>query len=144
MSQIKIHRRLFFRFFTCASLLACFLTPARAADTEQKYNDVSYVCTGVGESKDDPRWKEYPLKLMFAGSGRAYVSEVKVSLKDASGKAVLEADCDGPWLLAKLKPGKYSVSASAEGGGTKTASVNVPASGQAETVIRFTSIPQGY
>ena len=98
--------------------LFAFLTPLRAADQEQQYKGVAYVCTGVGESKEDPKWKVYPLKLMFAGSGRAYVSEVKAEIKDSSGQIMLKTECDGPWLLVKLKPGKYQVQASAEGGGT--------------------------
>ncbi len=128
----------------CLSLLftAFFLTPLHAAEAETKKNEPSYVCTGVGESKEDPRWKEYPLKLVFTGSGRAYISEVKVDLKDGSGQSLIKVDCDGPWLLAKLPAGKYAVQASAEGI-TKNVSVTVPASGQLEWVIRFPHIPQG-
>lgn len=142
MMQMKIKTILASTFLGAAF----FLTPLQAAETQTKSNETSpatYLCTGVGESKDDPRWKEYPLKLMFTGSGRAYISEVKVELKDDSGLSVIKIDCDGPWLLAKLKPGKYSVQATVEGV-TKTAIVTVPAMGQLESVIRFPHIPQGY
>lgn len=132
-----------FNFLFSFYFLVCFLTPLHADDQELKYKNISYVCTGVGESKDDPRWKAYPLKLMFAGSGRAYVSEVKVEIRDSNAQSVLSVNCDGPWLLVRLKAGKYNVVASAEGGGTKTTSVNVPEQGQVETVMRFASIPQG-
>ncbi len=123
--------------------LLFFPLSLKAADQEQQYKGVSFVCTGVGESKEDPKWKVYPLKLMFTGSGRAYVSEVKAEIKDASGQTVLKTECDGPWLLVKLKPGKYQIQASADGGGTKTSSVTVPEVGQNELVMRFSSIPQG-
>lgn len=112
-----------------------------AADEEKTYQGISYACTGVGESKEDPKWSGYPLKLMFTAGTRAYVSEVKVTIKDSGGSTVLQVDCDSPWLLARLKPGSYSVNAQADGGGTKTASVTVPASGQNSLAIRFPEIP---
>jgi hypothetical protein len=116
---------------------------ARADDQEKTYKGIGYVCAGVGDSKDDPRWKAYPLKLMFTTGARAYVAQVDVTLQDASGAEVLKVNCDAPWLLAKLKPGTYSVTARADGGGTKTAKVTVPASGQNELAIRFPAIPEG-
>ncbi len=143
MLQIKALHSFFLCFFSFAFSFICFLTPLHSADQEQRYKDVVFVCTGVGESKEDPRWKEYPLKLMFAASGRAYISEVQVEIQDASGKLVLKTLCDGPWLLAKLKPGKYSAKVSVEGAGTKVESVTVPESGQNERVFRFANIPQG-
>ncbi len=123
--------------------IVCFLTPLHSADQEQKYQGVSFVCTGVGESKEDPQWKAYPLKLIFAASGRAYVAEVKVEIKDAAGQTLLKTNCDGPWLLVKLKAGNYQVQASADGGGVKNASIKVPETGQNEIVMRFASIPVG-
>ncbi len=129
-------------YFLFSMMFVRFLTPLRAADEELHYAGVSYVCTGVGESKEDPRWKIYPLKLMFTGSRRAYVSEVKIEIKEASGKIVLKTDCDGPWLLVKLKAGKYSVWASAEGGSSQTITVRVPETGQNELAIRFSGIPE--
>ncbi len=111
-----------------------------ADDTELTYQNTPYVCTGVGESKEDARWKAYPLKLIFTAAGRAYVAEVSATIKDSSGNVVLETTCDAPWLLAKLKPGRYSITASADGGGSKTASLTVSSSGQQQFVIRFPSI----
>lgn len=112
-----------------------------AADEERTYQGITYACTGVAESKEDPKWKTYPLKLMFTAGSRAYVSEVNVSIQDSTGKVVLKVQCDAPWLLAKLKPGTYSVSAQAEGAGTRSVKVTVPASGQFELAIRFPEIP---
>lgn len=111
-----------------------------ADDTELTYQSIQYVCTGVGESKEDARWKAYPLKLVFTAAGRAYVAEVSATIKDSAGNVVLQTTCDAPWLLAKLTPGKYSIAASADGGGTKTATLTVPSVGQQQFVIRFPSI----
>ncbi len=113
-------------------------------DTELTYKEIKYVCTGVGESKEDPRWSKYPLKLMFAGAGRAYVSYVKVQIKDAAGNMAFESDCDGPWLLVQLKPGKYDVTATALKKYTRSASISVKDSGQTEYVFRFTEVSEGH
>ncbi len=121
-------------------VLAFYPSPLFADDIELTYQNTQYVCTGVGESKEDERWKAYPLKLIFTAAGRAYVAEVSATIKDSSGNVVLQTTCDAPWLLAKLKPGRYSITASAEGGGSKTASLTVPSSGQQQFVIRFPSI----
>jgi len=112
-----------------------------SADEEKTYQGITYACTGVGESKEDPKWNSYPLKLMFTAGSRAYVSSVKVAIRDSAGQTVLQVDCDSPWLLARLKPGSYSVSAQADGGASKNASVTVPASGQNSLAIRFPEIP---
>lgn len=120
-----------------------FSSKGRAFDEEKIYQGITYACTGVGDSKDDPKWKAYPLKLMFTSGSRAYVSEVAVTVKDASGKTVLQVSCDGPWLLAKLSPGSYSVSAQADGGGTRSVHVSVGSSGQSSLAIRFPEIPEG-
>ena len=112
-----------------------------SADEEKTYQGISYACTGVGESKDDPKWSSYPLKLMFTAGTRAYVSEVDVTIRDSAGSTVLQVNCDAPWLLARLKPGTYSVNAKADGGSTKSASVSVPGSGQNSLAIRFPEVP---
>jgi hypothetical protein len=123
--------------------LTLAIKPAFSDDLEKTYNGISYACAGVGESKDDPKWKVYPLKLMFTAGTRAYVSQVDVTLQDASGSEVLKVTCDAPWLLAKVKPGAYSVTAKAEGAPPKTVKVTVPSSGQNELAIRFPGIPAG-
>jgi hypothetical protein len=129
--------------FVILFAMVAVVQKARADDQEKTYKGIGYVCAGVGDSKEDPRWKAYPLKLMFTSGSRAYVAMVDVSLQDSSGAEVLKVNCDAPWLLAKLKPGTYSVTATADGGGTKTAKVTVGASGQSELAIRFPAIPEG-
>jgi hypothetical protein len=118
-----------------------FIPSLRAADEELTYQGIQYACTGVGESKEDPKWKTYPLKLMFTAGTKAYVADVSVTIQDSSGKIVLKVNCDSPWLLARLKSGNYSVTAQASGAGSKTVQVSVPSSGQKEMVIRFSEIP---
>ena len=35
--------------------------------------------------------------------------DAHVRIADAAGKALLDADMDGPWLLAALAPGRYQL-----------------------------------
>jgi len=44
------------------------------------------------------------------GTG-AYLSDVRVVVADASGRNVIDTKLDGPWLLADLDPGRYTVTA---------------------------------
>ncbi len=111
-----------------------------AQDTELTYKDLKYACTGVAESKEDPRWGKYSTKLMFTAAGRAYVSYIQLSVKDASGALVFETDCDAPWIVIDLKPGKYSVTATAEKKYTKNVSLTVGSGKQTELAIRFPEI----
>jgi len=112
-----------------------------AADEEKTYQGIQYACTGVGESKDYPQWKTYPVKLMFTAGSRAYVADVAVSIQDSSGATIFQANCDTPWLMLRLQPGNYSVSAKASGASTKQIKIQAPGSGQKEYVFRFPSIP---
>jgi len=53
---------------------------------------------------------DYNLHLLFsvAGTGE-YVSDVKVSVTDSSGNAIMAFVSDRPMLFAKLKPGRYTI-----------------------------------
>ena len=109
-------------------------------DQELTYQALKYACTGVAESKEDPRWGKYSLKLMFTTGGRAYVSFIQVQIKDGAGNLVFEADCDAPWIVVDLKPGKYAVTATAIKKYTKNVSVNVTGGKQTELAIRYPEI----
>lgn len=109
-------------------------------DQELTYKDLKFACTGVAESKEDPRWGKYSTKLMFTTGGRAYVSYIQLSIKDAQGTLVFETECDAPWIVVDLKPGKYSLSATAIKKYTKTATLNVGSGKQSELAIRFPEI----
>lgn len=111
-----------------------------AQDQELTYKDLKFACTGVAESKEDPRWGKYSTKLMFTTGGRAYVSYIQLSIKDAQGTLVFETECDAPWIVVDLKPGKYSLTATAVKKYTKTATLTVGAGKQTELAIRFPEI----
>jgi hypothetical protein len=98
-------------------------------------NGVQYVSGGIGSDESQSlraAMPQYPLALIFAspeaGNVAAYLADVQVAITDSAGKTVLNTKSDGPYLLVKLPPGKYKVSANA-GGKIQTHDVDVPASG---------------
>ena len=84
---------------------------------KQKMGEVTYIMGGVGQTEADAIQhvaKYYPLELEFLLNAKPkaeYVSDVQVRIKDAHDKMVLNVNADGPFLLAKMPAGKYTVSA---------------------------------
>lgn len=79
---------------------------------------VSYVSGGVGTDSIDrlnSLAKDFNVKLVFALKSGAYVSDVRVTIADATGRTVLDATSDGPWFLTKLPAGAYRIVATLAG-----------------------------
>lgn len=104
------------------SLLGCLCCPAAMAQsallTPQMQGDVAFVSGGVGRDERDElqaQRSHYNLNLLFSmkGSGE-YLSDVGVKVSDANGQVCLDTVANGPILLAKLKPGRYTVSVDRE------------------------------
>ena len=112
--------------------------PVRAQEVKT-YGDVTYVCTGIGEQRDNPEWAEYPAKIMLTTETGAYVANAVITIQDEQGEVVLETTCNAPWLLANLKPGRYEVSAKVDRYLHRDA-LTVPESGQGELTLRFWEI----
>ena len=87
---------------------------------KQKMGEVTYIMGGVGQTEAaaiEHVAKYYPLELEFlqkAKSKNEYLSDVQVRIKDAHDKMVLNVTANGPFLLAKMPDGKYTVSAERE------------------------------
>ena len=88
---------------------------AAVQDTPTTINGVEMVCTGVGSAKDDPRWKDYPVKIVLATTGGANLANAHISLSK-DNKEVAGLDCDAPWILLKPPAGNYTATASLIGG----------------------------
>jgi hypothetical protein len=98
--------------FVAAGGLARAESSFGLTDAVKKKDGVSYMCSGIGESKDDPRTAKFPLKIVFATNSSALYSDVNVRIYPESGdKSVFEVFCDGAWLLVDLPAGKYRVTA---------------------------------
>lgn len=82
---------------------------------------VSYITGGVGEDEAAAFKRAaatFPLEMLFVQKARPndeYLADVKVSVRDRSGKSVLETMTEGPFLLAKLPAGKYTIEAEHRG-----------------------------
>ena len=101
--------------------LALNITPAlaRHAPAAHRQGNVTYVTGSAGESDAiEHRARYYPLELEFLRTAKPedeHVSGVKVRIKDAHDKMVLNVTADGPFLLARMPAGKYTVSAERNG-----------------------------
>ncbi|HEX8989216.1 MAG TPA: carboxypeptidase-like regulatory domain-containing protein [Rhodocyclaceae bacterium] len=105
----------------CASLGAAASAYALAAPDlppEQHQGAVSFRTGGIGEDESKAMQQaahQYPLELEFVSrsgdSAGGYLADVDVAIRDAHGSPVLQTRADGPFLLAKLPPGRYTVTA---------------------------------
>jgi hypothetical protein len=80
---------------------------------------ITYVSGGFGIDERqamDAVAKDYNLKLIFAekGSG-AYLADAKVSIVGMKGQKILDAVSNGPWFMARLPAGHYTITAAIEG-----------------------------
>lgn len=139
-----------FSFLAAAAVLsggiAGYFWPAQAdsyvpMDNPISINGVQTVCTGIGdEAQHDPRWLAYPIRVEFSNGGAQYLSGAHVVLSSAGGKTLAALDCAGAWVLFRVPPGTYKIDATLlnnQGGGTRSATVSPPASGQKRVVLSF-------
>ena len=82
---------------------------------------VSFVSGGVGDDEAQAiksMAANYPVEMLFVARStpNQYLANVKVQVTDKGGNVVLDTTTRGPFLYAKLPPGRYTVSAEAEGG----------------------------
>jgi hypothetical protein len=108
-------------------------------DTPITVNGVDTACTGIADSKDDPRWKSYPIRVEFSNGGAQYLAGAHVTLFKGRDTLV-SVDCQASWVLFKLPPGKYVVTGTMLGSSAKprTAKFSPPKSGQKRVVLQFT------
>lgn len=101
-------------------VLFSLLSVAEQSPVEPKtQGEVIFISGGVGADERSAMQAiraNYNLSLLFSirGTGE-YASDVKVYITDSRGNTVLETVSDGPELFAKLKPGRYIVTADRAG-----------------------------
>jgi len=94
-------------------------TPA-ALPPVQSQGQTEYLTGGIGADESEAILQEartWPLVLELAQNGptrAAYISDVRITIKDGSGTMILDTVTEGPFLLVRLVPGKYSIYASYE------------------------------
>jgi hypothetical protein len=98
---------------------ACLAPTASFAAQPKEQNGVSYINGGVGTDEQNAMRAlraDYNLQLTFATKQTgAYRSDVQLDIADTKGGSVLSVANAGPMFFAKLPPGTYRISASAEG-----------------------------
>ncbi len=103
--------------FSLLMSLPAFAALPGALPPEQTQGAVTYVSGGIGQEEAqafEAAASQYPLALEFTikHTPRAeYTANVHVVVTDAQGKRVLDTNSDGPFLLAKLPAGRYTVTA---------------------------------
>jgi hypothetical protein len=125
--------------------IAGWFWPAQAnaplpMDQPTSVDGIETVCTGVGgEAQNDPRWFAYPVRIEFSNGGAQFLSGAHVVLSGSHGHPLTSVDCDGSWVLFKVGPGTYRVTATLTGqpGGSRTANFSTPRSGQKLVVLDF-------
>lgn len=96
-------------------------TAAAALPPIQHQGEVQYLSGGVGTEESESikqAASQFPLALEFVQKATPrdqYLANVEVSVVDHRGRSVLDATSDGPFLLASLPSGEYTVKASYAG-----------------------------
>jgi hypothetical protein len=87
----------------------------------QRADGIEYLSGGIGKDEAhaiEQVSKRWPLTLEFAvqdGKHADFTTGVHVRVRDAKNQTVLQATADGPYLLARLQPGRYTVDAERQG-----------------------------
>ncbi len=114
------------------------LRPALAADEILRApSGIEYVTGGAGTEAVDrlkSMERDFTLKLVFANTTGEYLSDVRVTIADASGNVMVATTSQGPLLMAKLAPGSYRVDATFNG---RPESRNVTVAGSKLTTLDF-------
>jgi hypothetical protein len=103
---------------TLASTQAAQVAPLPEAKSQ---GSLIYITGGVGKEEAQAMKqaaRTYPLSLEFVHHALPrdeYLADVSVLIKDHAGRTVLDTVSDGPFLLAKVPPGKYTVTATVNG-----------------------------
>lgn len=103
----------------------------------QQQGDVSFVSGGVGldESRALRRAEsQWPLSLRFTGPNSEYLADVHVRLVDAHNSEVLNTTSRGPYMLVRLRPGRYTVHAQYKDR-EQTRAVTIPAKGTVKSAF---------
>ncbi|WP_028081265.1 carboxypeptidase-like regulatory domain-containing protein [Solimonas soli] len=132
------------RRYTIAALLFCGVAGIGHAQAPaalpplQTQGEVSYLSGGIGSDEVEAikaARDRFALSVSLSArsDGRdVYLAEVPLTIRDDTGRTVLELVSQGPYLLAQLPPGRYELSASY--GGEEKKSVIRLAAGRPQRV----------
>ena len=127
-----------------ALLASLASAPAPGAAPVAGPAEIPHVSGGIGIAEQEglrAREKDYNLKLVFTLVEGNYLADVGVQVKDAAGETLVEHLAGGPFFLARLSPGRYTVSATYEGRSI-TRRIVVGAAGLRTEYFRWPGDPQ--
>ena len=102
------------------------------------------ACSGIGKGDEtNPQFAGLPVKFSLVGGYGQWLGDETLTVSGKSGGQDISVKCSGPWVLMRLDPGRYTVTADVPDAGTKTVSFSVPSSGSREVTIRFPQAMQG-
>ncbi|MFC5499299.1 hypothetical protein ACFPOE_17270 [Caenimonas terrae] len=107
-----------------ALALFCSAGPAMATaelPPVQTSGQIEYLTGGIGTQESaalERASKQWPLTLEFAVKDKPradFAADVATEIRDAGGHQVLQVTSGGPFILARLAPGTYTVDATFAG-----------------------------
>lgn len=114
-----------------------------ALPQEQQAGNVGYVTGGIGRAQSAAFQRarsRYPLAIEIYERVSGYnqhTADAQVKVLNEAGSAVLEAQTEGPFLLARVPPGTYRVEATLEGRTQSSKPVTVRGGGSTRAVLVF-------
>ncbi len=96
-----------------ALVFTLIAAPAWAMRDGRTSQGQPFLTGGIGSEERDAlkvQREYFNLRVLTAAKGSgAYLSDVRVTITDSTGRSVLETVMDGPWLYVQLLPGAYQV-----------------------------------
>ncbi len=125
-------------FILVLSLMTSILFAQGVQETHK--SSIDFLCTGIGESKNDPKNNEYPVKIIFASTSRALYTDIDVSIYSVqknSENFLTKIFCEESWLLMRLEPGEYLAKGKDARGQEKNCRLNVKKDMKAQCVLTW-------
>lgn len=132
-------------------VLLSLLAPARAQggpppapvvlplDTETQVNGIAVACTGIGQTRLEPRWTSYGVRVEFSNALNEYLDGGTITVRDRSGASLLNVSCAAPWILLRLPKGAYRLEGRPldSAARPRSAPFSPPPKGQIRLVLQF-------
>lgn len=138
--MLRIAMPLFAALATTSTFAA--MDPHSALPPEHHQGKVAWMSGGIGQSEAAAMKREarnYPLELLFVsrhGKRDDYLASMPVTIKDAKGNEVFHGTSDGPYFLARLPAGRYTIT-SWQRGRTVSRHVDIGAKGRQRVVFEW-------
>jgi len=104
-------------------------------------NYISYINGGIGDeevAQIEAQENNFNLRIQIVGLASAeFVSDVKLTLKDAKGNAITVVNDAGPYVYFRVPVGSYIVDVATAAGAMKTLSVKIPENSAIKTIFRM-------